>query len=79
MLLIPAIDLKDGQCVRLRQGDLNDTTIFSDNPSTVAEAWLKKGAERLHLVALNVAFASRPKNEAAIEEFLATIDHDKTF
>ncbi|NLA89666.1 MAG: 1-(5-phosphoribosyl)-5-[(5-phosphoribosylamino)methylideneamino]imidazole-4-carboxamide isomerase [Alcaligenaceae bacterium] len=76
MLLIPAIDLKDGQCVRLRQGDLNDTTIFSDNPSTVAEAWLKKGAERLHLVDLNGAFAGRPKNQAAIEDILATIDRE---
>ncbi|MDO5667890.1 MAG: 1-(5-phosphoribosyl)-5-[(5-phosphoribosylamino)methylideneamino]imidazole-4-carboxamide isomerase [Alcaligenaceae bacterium] len=76
MLLIPAIDLKDGQCVRLRQGDLNDTTIFSDNPGTVAEAWLKKGAERLHLVDLNGAFAGRPKNQAAIEDILKAIDRE---
>lgn len=76
MLLIPAIDLKDGQCVRLRQGDLNDTTIFSDNPATMADEWLKKGAERLHLVDLNGAFAGRPKNQEAIEAILKVIDRE---
>ena len=76
MLLIPAIDLKDGQCVRLRQGDLNDTTIFSDNPGTMADSWLKRGAERLHLVDLNGAFAGRPKNQEAIEAILKTIDRE---
>ncbi|AVL71783.1 1-(5-phosphoribosyl)-5-((5-phosphoribosylamino)methylideneamino)imidazole-4-carboxamide isomerase [Oligella urethralis] len=76
MLLIPAIDLKDGQCVRLRQGDLDDTTIFSDSPAAVAEAWLKKGAERLHLVDLNGAFAGRPKNKAAIDAILKAVDRE---
>ncbi len=62
MLLIPAIDLKDGQCVRLRQGRMDDTTIFSDNPVEMAERWVKAGARRLHLVDLNGAFEGRPVN-----------------
>src|SRR3546814_12495661 len=49
MLLIPAIDLKDGRCVRLRQGDLDDATIFSDDPAAMATQWLEQGARRLHL------------------------------
>ena len=60
MLLIPAIDLQDGRCVRLRQGDLNDATIFSENPATIAEQWLDQGARRLHLVDLNGAVAGKP-------------------
>ncbi len=62
MLLIPAIDLKDGQCVRLRQGRMDDTTIFSDNPVEMAERWVKAGARRLHLVDLNGAFEGKPVN-----------------
>ncbi|CAA6822453.1 MAG: Phosphoribosylformimino-5-aminoimidazole carboxamide ribotide isomerase (EC [uncultured Thiotrichaceae bacterium] len=62
MLLIPAIDLKDGQCVRLRQGRMDDTTIFSDNPVDMAERWVKAGAKRLHLVDLNGAFEGKPVN-----------------
>jgi phosphoribosylformimino-5-aminoimidazole carboxamide ribotide isomerase len=62
MLLIPAIDLKDGQCVRLRQGRMDDTTIFSDNPVDMAERWVKAGARRLHLVDLNGAFEGKPVN-----------------
>ena len=67
MLLIPAIDLKDGRCVRLRQGDMDDATVFSDDPAATARKWLELGARRLHLVDLNGAFAGRPKNEAAIK------------
>lgn len=67
MLLIPAIDLQDGRCVRLRQGDLSDATIFSDTPSAMAEQWLEQGARRLHLVDLNGAVAGKPRNEAAIK------------
>ncbi len=66
MLLIPAIDLKDGQCVRLKQGDLKDATIFSDNPADMARQWRDQGARRLHVVDLNGAVAGRPKNESAI-------------
>ncbi|MDP3139272.1 MAG: HisA/HisF-related TIM barrel protein, partial [Burkholderiaceae bacterium] len=56
MLLIPAIDLKDGQCVRLKQGDMDQSTTFGDDPSAVAKRWADAGARRLHLVDLNGAF-----------------------
>ena len=67
MLLIPAIDLKDGKCVRLRQGKMEDETIFSDDPVAVAERWVKAGARRLHMVDLNGAFEGKPVNAAAIK------------
>ena len=73
MLLIPAIDLKDGHCVRLRQGDMNESTIFSDNPAAMARRWLDAGARRLHLVDLNGAFAGKPVNEAAVKAILAEV------
>src|SRR5690606_17210079 len=76
MLLIPAIDLQDGRCVRLRQGDLNDATIFSDAPATMAGQWLDQGARRLHLVDLNGAVAGKPKNEAAIKAIIAAVGGD---
>ncbi|MEY2699288.1 MAG: phosphoribosylformimino-5-aminoimidazole carboxamide ribotide isomerase [Pseudomonadota bacterium] len=66
MLLIPAIDLKDGQCVRLRQGRMEDDTVFSDDPVAVARRWVDAGARRLHLVDLNGAFAGTPRNAEAI-------------
>ncbi|MBF0470586.1 MAG: 1-(5-phosphoribosyl)-5-[(5-phosphoribosylamino)methylideneamino]imidazole-4-carboxamide isomerase [Gammaproteobacteria bacterium] len=66
MLLIPAIDLKDGKCVRLRQGRMDDETIFSDNPVAVAKRWVDAGARRLHLVDLNGAFAGEPVNHDAV-------------
>lgn len=62
MLLIPAIDLKDGKCVRLRQGRMEDDTVFSDDPVAVAAHWVERGARRLHLVDLNGAFAGEPVN-----------------
>lgn len=74
MYLIPAIDLKDGQCVRLRQGALNDATVFSDSPSKMALQWLEQGASRLHLVDLNGAFAGQPKNLSAIKSIVKEID-----
>jgi phosphoribosylformimino-5-aminoimidazole carboxamide ribotide isomerase len=67
MLIIPAIDLKDGKCVRLKQGAMDDVTVFSDDPTAMAEHWLAQGARRLHLVDLNGAAAGRPKNEPAIK------------
>ncbi|RQS72269.1 1-(5-phosphoribosyl)-5-[(5-phosphoribosylamino)methylideneamino]imidazole-4-carboxamide isomerase [Burkholderia sp. Bp8963] len=70
MLLIPAIDLKDGQCVRLKQGDMDQATIFSENPAAMARKWVDLGARRLHLVDLNGAFAGKPKNLEAIEAIL---------
>jgi phosphoribosylformimino-5-aminoimidazole carboxamide ribotide isomerase len=67
MIIIPAIDLKDGQCVRLKQGEMDSATVFSSNPAEMAEKWLASGARRLHLVDLNGAFAGKPVNEAAIK------------
>ncbi|HSH29326.1 MAG TPA: 1-(5-phosphoribosyl)-5-[(5-phosphoribosylamino)methylideneamino]imidazole-4-carboxamide isomerase [Thiohalobacter sp.] len=66
MLLIPAIDLKDGQCVRLRQGRMEDATVFSEDPVEVAQRWVDAGARRLHLVDLNGAFAGQPVNAGVI-------------
>ena len=62
MLIIPAIDLKDGECVRLRQGRMEDSTVFSGSPVDMATRWVKTGARRLHLVDLNGAFAGEPVN-----------------
>jgi phosphoribosylformimino-5-aminoimidazole carboxamide ribotide isomerase len=76
MLLIPAIDLQDGRCVRLRQGDLSDATIFSDSPAAMAEQWLDQGARRLHLVDLNGAVAGKPRNEAAIKAIVDAVADD---
>lgn len=67
MLLIPAIDLKDGKCVRLRQGRMDDATVFSDDPVEVAQRWVDAGAKRLHIVDLNGAFAGQPVNADAIQ------------
>lgn len=66
MLLIPAIDLKDGKCVRLRQGRMEDSTVFSDDPVAMAGRWVEAGARRLHLVDLNGAFEGRPVNGEVI-------------
>ena len=68
MLLIPAIDLKNGQCVRLRQGDMEDTTVFSDDPVATAGRWVEQGARRLHIVDLDGAFAGKPKNAQVIHD-----------
>jgi phosphoribosylformimino-5-aminoimidazole carboxamide ribotide isomerase len=67
MLVIPAIDLKDGACVRLRQGLMEDSTVFSDDPLAMASRWVESGARRLHLVDLNGAFAGEPVNGEAVE------------
>jgi phosphoribosylformimino-5-aminoimidazole carboxamide ribotide isomerase len=76
MLLIPAIDLKDGQCVRLKQGDLKDATVFSDKPGEMAAHWKKLGARRLHVVDLNGAIAGRVKNEPAIKAIIKSAGDD---
>ncbi|MDO9481205.1 MAG: 1-(5-phosphoribosyl)-5-[(5-phosphoribosylamino)methylideneamino]imidazole-4-carboxamide isomerase [Hydrogenophaga sp.] len=73
MLLIPAIDLKDGQCVRLKQGDMDQSTVFGEDPAAIARSWVDKGARRVHLVDLNGAFAGKPKNEQAIRAILKEI------
>ena len=62
MLIIPAIDLKDGACVRLRQGLMDEATVFSDDPVTIADKWVTQGCRRLHLVDLNGAFDGKPVN-----------------
>lgn len=71
MLLIPAIDLKDGRCVRLRQGNMDDATVFSDDPLSVAERWVRAGARRLHIVDLDGATAGRPRNGGVIADIVA--------
>jgi len=71
MLIIPAIDLKDGQCVRLRQGLMEDSTVFSDDPVAMARRWVEAGCRRLHLVDLNGAFAGEPVNGAVVEAITA--------
>lgn len=76
MLLIPAIDLKDGHCVRLKQGEMNDATVFSEDPAAMARHWLEQGARRLHLVDLNGAFAGKPRNEAAIRAIVGEVGDD---
>ena len=76
MLLIPAIDLKDGHCVRLKQGDMAQATVFSEDPVAMARTWLSKGARRLHLVDLNGAFAGKPQNFAAVRAILRAVGDD---
>jgi phosphoribosylformimino-5-aminoimidazole carboxamide ribotide isomerase len=68
MLIIPAIDLKDGACVRLRQGRMDDSTVFSDNPVDMAAKWVGAGCRRLHLVDLNGAFAGEPVNGEIVKK-----------
>ncbi len=68
MLIIPAIDLKDGKCVRLRQGRMEDDTVFDDKPVDVAQRWLDQGARRIHLVDLDGAFAGEPRNAQVVRE-----------
>jgi len=68
MLIIPAIDLKDGKCVRLRQGRMEDETVFSDDPVAVAAQWVEQGARRLHIVDLNGAFAGEPVNASVVHK-----------
>jgi phosphoribosylformimino-5-aminoimidazole carboxamide ribotide isomerase len=76
MLIIPAIDLKDGRCVRLQQGDMAKETVFSDQPSKMAAQWARLGARRLHVVDLNGAVAGKPRNEAAVKAIVASVDSD---
>jgi phosphoribosylformimino-5-aminoimidazole carboxamide ribotide isomerase len=76
MLIIPAIDLKDGHCVRLEQGRMESATVFSKEPGKAAAQWTGKGARRLHVVDLNGAVAGKPRNEAAVKDIIASIDSD---
>ena len=74
MIIIPAIDLKDGKCVRLEQGLMEKDTVYSDDPAAMALHWQDEGGELLHLVDLDGAFAGVPKNRAAIEAIVAAVD-----
>jgi phosphoribosylformimino-5-aminoimidazole carboxamide ribotide isomerase len=76
MLIIPAIDLKDGRCVRLRQGDMANETVFSEQPSAMASKWTRLGARRLHVVDLNGAVAGKPRNEEAVKAIVAAVNPD---
>jgi len=73
MLIIPAIDLKDGHCVRLKQGDMDGATTFSEDPGAMARHWIDLGARRLHVVDLNGAFAGKPRNEDAIRAIVEAV------
>ena len=73
MLIIPAIDLKDGRCVRLQQGKMESATVFSEDPVAMARHWAAEGAKRLHVVDLNGAIAGRPKNEKVIRDIVAAV------
>lgn len=76
MLIIPAIDIKDGKCVRLEQGEMASATIFSDKAGEMAKKWRDLGARRLHVVDLNGAFAGKPKNESVVKEIIAAVGED---
>ena len=76
MHIIPAIDIKDGHCVRLKQGEMHSATVFSEDPAAMAQHWLELGAQRLHIVDLNGAFAGKPKNELAIREVVSVIGEE---
>jgi phosphoribosylformimino-5-aminoimidazole carboxamide ribotide isomerase len=76
MQIIPAIDIKDGHCVRLKQGDMQAVTIFSEDPAAMAQHWLEQGAQRLHIVDLNGAVAGKPRNELAIREVVSVIGEE---
>ncbi len=76
MLMIPAIDLKDGHCVRLRQGLMDGATVFSEDPAAMARQWVEQGGRRLHLVDLNGAFAGKPVNEGAIKAIVEAVGNE---
>jgi phosphoribosylformimino-5-aminoimidazole carboxamide ribotide isomerase len=76
MLLIPAIDLKDGHCVRLRQGDMQSATVFSEDPVAMARHWASLGARRLHIVDLNGARSGKPVNEPVVRRIIAAVGDD---
>ena len=76
MQIIPAIDIKDGHCVRLKQGDMHSVTVFSEDPAAMAQHWLEQGAQRLHIVDLNGAVAGKPKNEPSIREIVSVIGEE---
>jgi phosphoribosylformimino-5-aminoimidazole carboxamide ribotide isomerase len=76
MLIIPAIDIKEGRCVRLKQGDMGDATVFSEDPVAMARQWLALGARRLHVVDLNGATSGKPKNESVIRSITEAVGEE---
>ncbi len=74
MIVIPAVDIKDGKCVRLLQGRMEDETVFSDDPAAMARKWAQEGAELIHVVDLNGAFEKSPQNMTAIKNILDAVD-----
>jgi len=76
MIVIPAVDIKDGKCVRLLQGRMEDETVFSDDPSEMAKRWNDDGAEIIHVVDLDGAFAKSPQNLVSIKKIIASVDAD---
>jgi phosphoribosylformimino-5-aminoimidazole carboxamide ribotide isomerase len=76
MLIIPAIDIKDGKCVRLQQGEMKSAVVFSDKAGETARKWTDLGAQRLHVVDLNGAFAGKPRNESVVKEIVAAVGED---
>jgi phosphoribosylformimino-5-aminoimidazole carboxamide ribotide isomerase len=74
MLVIPAIDIKNGKCVRLVQGRKKDETVFSDNPAAMAQKWAQAGAEWIHVVDLDGAFEKSPQNKNAVQQILNSVD-----
>ncbi|MCX7666825.1 MAG: HisA/HisF-related TIM barrel protein [Gemmataceae bacterium] len=73
MIIYPAIDLRDGKCVRLRQGDYNQETIFGENPAEMAQRWVREGAQALHLVDLDGAKVGKPTNKEAIQAIVKAV------
>ena len=76
MLIIPALDIKDGHCVRLKQGKMNESTVYSEDPVAMARHWKAQGARRLHVVDLNGAAAGKPRHEAIIRDILKDLGGD---
>ena len=74
MQIIPAIDLKDGKCVRLLQGRMEDNTVYSSDPAGTAKRWVDAGAEKIHVVDLDGAFSKKPQNLTSIQKILASVD-----
>ena len=73
MLIIPAVDVKNGQCVRLAQGDFNRVTVYAENPVDMARRWVQKGAQRIHLVDLDGSVAGLPKNAPILVEIAKSV------
>lgn len=76
MIIIPAVDIKNGKCVRLLQGRMDEETIFSDDPAAMAKQWEDEGAEMIHVIDLDGAFEKRPQNLSSIKKIIETVNAD---